>query len=139
MEPSLVIDNSVVMAWCFIDERTEYTRGVRIFLDDHAAVQPVVWPLEAANVVSVAVRRGRITPEDGSGFLSLLEELPLEVEDGIPVRMFREVYALAQKHQLSTYDASYLDLAMRRKIPLATQDKALIRAATACGVALFEP
>jgi len=53
--------------------------------------------------------------------------------------MFREVYMLAQKHQLSTYDASYLELAMRRDILLATQDKALARAAAECGVALLKP
>lgn len=53
--------------------------------------------------------------------------------------MFHEVYALAQKYQLSTYDASYLDLALRRELPLATQDKALARAAAECGVVLLQP
>jgi predicted nucleic acid-binding protein len=136
---SLVIDNSIVMAWCFLDERTEYVGAVKAFLENNTAIQPVVWPLEAGNVVTVAVRRKRISREDGSLFLSLLESLPIEVESGSPSRMFREVYALAEEHQLSTYDASYLDLALRRELPLATQDKALIRAAAECGVALFQP
>jgi predicted nucleic acid-binding protein len=71
--------------------------------------------------------------------LSLLESLPFEVDGISPGRMFAEIFALARKHQLSTYDASYLDLALRRQLPLATQDKALIRAAADCGVALFQP
>lgn len=54
-------------------------------------------------------------------------------------RLLGEIVALARKHQLSTYDASYLDLALRKGLPLATQDKALIRAAADCGVALFQP
>ena len=139
MAATLVIDNSIVMGWCFLDERTEYTAVVRAFLENNTAIQPVVWPLEAGNVVSVAIRRKRISHEDGSRFLSLLESLPNEVEAGSPSRMFREVYMLAQKHQLSTYDASYLELAMRRDILLATQDKALARAAAECGVALLKP
>lgn len=139
MAASLVIDNSVVMAWCFLDERTEYARVVRVFLGQNTAIQPMVWPLEAGNVVSVAIRKKRISQEDGFQFLSLLESLPIEVEPGAPSRMFREVYALAQKHQLSTYDASYLELALRRDILLATQDKALMRAAAECGVALLQP
>lgn len=139
MAASLVIDNSIVMAWCFLDERSEYAMVVRAFLNNNTAVQPVVWPLEAGNVVAVAIRRKRISHEDGTHFLSLLESLPIEVEATSPSRMFREVYTLAQKYQLSTYDASYLELAMRRDMLLATQDKALARAAAECGVALLKP
>ena len=134
-----MIDNSIVMAWYFLNERNEYATVVRSFLGKNTAIQPVIWPLEAGNVVAVAIRRKRISHEDGSRFLSLLESLPIEVEAASPSRMFREVYTLAQKHQLSTYDASYLELAMRRDILLATQDKALARAAAECGVALLQP
>lgn len=102
-------------------------------------MQPAVWPLETGNVVLVAISRKRISPDDGARFLSLLESLPFEVDGISPGRMFGEILALARKHQLSTYDASYLDLALRRQLPLATQDKALIRAAADCGVALFQP
>ena len=139
MPPALVIDNSIVMAWCFLDERTAYTQAVKALLEEQSAVQPAVWPLEAGNVVLVAIRRKRISPDDGARFLSLLESLPFEVDGISPGRMFGEIFALARKHQLSTYDASYLDLALRRQLPLATQDKALIRAAADCGVALFQP
>jgi hypothetical protein len=91
---SLVIDNSIVMAWCFLNERNEYATVVRSFLGKNTAIQPVIWPLEAGNVVAVAIRRKRISHEDGSRFLSLLESLPIEVEAASPSRMFREVYRL---------------------------------------------
>lgn len=103
------------------------------------AFVPAIWLLEVGNGILVAERRNRIALGDGPAFLDSLAAMPIQVEPESADRVLGEILDLARKHQLSTYDASYLDLAMRRKIPLATQDKALIRAATACGVALFEP
>jgi predicted nucleic acid-binding protein len=71
--------------------------------------------------------------------LELLNALPIRVEQESPERMLKEVLALAREQKLSTYDASYLDLAMRRALPLATRDAGLAHAAQRCGVPLFEP
>jgi predicted nucleic acid-binding protein len=71
--------------------------------------------------------------------LELLRELPLEVIQEAPQRMTGEIMALAREQQLSSYDASYLDLAMRKGLSLATLDAALIKAAEKCGVLLFVP
>ena len=139
MASLLVIDNSIVMAWCFDDEPVSFARAVLEELERGKAIQPSVWPLELGNSLLVAERRRRIGREHSERFLRDLDSLSIEVEQEPSTRMLGEILTLAREHQLSTYDASYLDLAMRRDLPLATQDKALLRAAGDCGVALFQP
>ncbi len=133
-----VVDNSVVMSWCFADENSGYADRVLAALETKTAAVPVVWPLEVANVLLVAERKKRLGKADSIRFLELLRELPLEVIQEAPQRMTGEIMALAREQQLSSYDASYLDLAMRKGLPLATLDAALIKAAEKCGVLLFE-
>ncbi len=99
---------------------------------------PSIWPLEFANTLLVAERRNRIGADQRDRIINDLDALPIKVEQESRERVLGEVLPLARKHQLSTYDASYLDLAVCCKLPLATQDKALIRAAAECGVALFK-
>ncbi len=134
-----VVDNSVVMAWCFADEESAYADQVLASLETLTAVVPAVWPLEVGNVLMVAERRKRLGKADSVRFLELLYELPIEFMQETPKRMTGEIVALAREQKLSTYDASYLDLAMRKGLPLATSDKALKKAAQQCGVVLFEP
>jgi predicted nucleic acid-binding protein len=85
----------------------------------------------------VAERRGYLDQASSVRFLNLLLQLSLEVEQESPQRMFGEILLLAREQQLSTYDASYLDLAMRSGLPLASRDGALIQAARRCGVAEY--
>ena len=134
-----VIDNSVVMAWCFIDEESNYADTVLKSLESSQAVVPAIWPLEVGNVLLVAERRKRLSEADMVHFLALINDLPITVVQERPERMTKEILALARKHQLSTYDASYLDLAMRKGFPLATQDMALKRVAMECRVEIFCP
>lgn len=136
---AFVVDNSVVMAWYFRDERNAYAQSVLRAASDWEVHVPAIWPLEAGNVVLVAERRKRIAPTEVTNVQSMLAELPFRVEQGGYERMFGEIFRLARQHALSTYDASYLDLALRMDFPLATQDKALRRAAGKCGVDLFQP
>lgn len=133
-----VVDNSVVMAWCFADEGSGYAEHVLAALETQAAAVPAIWPLEVANVLLVAERKKRLGKADSIRFLELLRELPIEVIQESPQRMTGEIMALAREQQLSSYDASYLDLAMRKGLPLATLNAALIKAAKKCGVLLFE-
>ena len=139
MPALFVIDNSIVMAWCFDDEGDDYADAVLKSLRVGEALAPAVWPLEAGNVLIVAERKQRINRAASIHFLELLGALPIRVEQEAPERMLKEVVAFAREHKLSTYDASYLDLAMRRGLPLATKDAALSQAARRCGVPLFEP
>jgi len=139
MALQFVIDNSVVMAWCFEDEASEYAQSVLAGLQEAKALAPGIWPLEVGNVLLVAKRKKRLNEASQSRFLSLLRALPIQVVQESPERMLGEILALAQEYQLSTYDASYLDLAMRLGLPLATADAALKGAAKRAGVALFAP
>jgi predicted nucleic acid-binding protein len=131
-----VVDNSIVMSWCFADESDNYADMVLGKLSEAIAVTPSIWPLEVGNVLLVAERKGRISESESNRFLSLLSDLPIEVDQESPNRMFKDVLPLARRFQLSSYDASYLDLAMRRDLPMASLDKGLLRAADRCKVGI---
>ncbi len=137
MGTQFVVDASVVMSWCFADEADGYADGVLDRLAQEEAVVPSIWPLEIGNVLLVAERRKRLSEADSARFLALLAELPIVVESEPPQRMLREIIALAREFGLSTYDAAYLDLAMRLGLPLATHDAALRKAAKKVRVPLL--
>jgi predicted nucleic acid-binding protein len=128
MIEQFVVDNSVVMSWCFKDETTNYADTVLDRLTELVAVVPSIWPLEVVNVLLVAERQKRLSESDSTRFLTLLSQLPILVEYDRP-EMMKELLALARSNNLSSYDASYLDLAMRKGVPIATLDNKLIKAA----------
>lgn len=137
MEDQFVIDNSVVMAWGFQDQTNKYTEAVLDKLATSIAYAPAIWPLEVGNVLIVAERKNILSRADVIRFVSILRSLPIMVEQESPGRMFTEILVLARECRLSTYDASYLDLAIRLGLPLATQDKIMISAAKKCGIRLL--
>lgn len=132
-----VLDASVTLAWAFRDEMNPYTAAVLRSLATEEAFVPSVWPLEVGNGILVAERRGRLTQAETVQFLTLLRHLPIQLEAETAERVLRETISLARERGLSTYDASYLDLAMRVGVPLATQDQDLREAAARCGVQLW--
>lgn len=132
-----VVDNSVVMTWCFADEANDYADQVLDSLVQVQAVVPAIWPLEVGNVLLVAQRRQRLAPAAVPQFLAMLNQLNIQVDQEPPQRMFTEILNLARECQLSTYDASYLDLAMRSGLPMATLDKALRKAAVKMEVPIY--
>jgi len=125
LDEIFVVDSSVVMSWCFKDESNKYADIVLDSLQKAAALVPPVWPLEVANVLLVAERRKRLSESDSVRFVTLLNQLPITVEAGQSEKIMLEILALAREHGLSSYDASYLDLAMRKGLPIATLDKGL--------------
>lgn len=129
MSEDFVIDTSVVMTWCFKDETSPYADAILDRLEVSTAIVPSIWPLEVGNVLLVAERKNRLSEADGTRFIALLSELPIVIEQEPLERMMKEIIAVAREHQLSTYDASYLDLAMRRGLPIATLDNGLRAAA----------
>ncbi len=131
-----VLDNSVVMAWYFEDEANDYTSAILERLAGDEALVPSIWPLEVANVMLVGERRGRSTEARSSRFAALLEALPIQADGATSLHAFSGILAVAREQRLSSYDAAYLELAMREGLPLATQDRALREAAQKCGVAL---
>jgi predicted nucleic acid-binding protein len=133
-----VLDCSVTMAWCFDDEGTPYTSGVRDRLAETQAIVPALWPVEVANATMVGERRKRLDEARVARFLSLLSSLPIVVDDETASRAWADTMHLARAHGLSVYDATYLELAMRRGLPLACLDGKLRTAATAVGVPLYD-
>ena len=129
MGDDFVIDNSVVMTWCFKDETSQYADHILDRLEVSDGFVPSIWPLEVCNVLLVAEHKKRIGEADSTRFIALLAELTIIVEQEPPERMLKEIFALARKHKLSSYDASYLNLAMRKGLPIATLDNNLLAAA----------
>jgi len=133
---AFVVDASVTLAWCLPDEDSNYAdRVLGRFAGEMARVPPV-WALEVANALAVATRRGRRNEAGIARAAALPSGLPITSEPiGIGPALDR-VYTLSIEHNLSAYDAAYLDLAMREALPLATEDARLVAAATAAGVSL---
>jgi len=133
---TFVLDASVTLAWCFVDESSEMADRVLAQLEGEEAIAPAIWPLEVANGLRTAERRGRLDLADLVQVRELLTALPVEVE-GVPLdAALGEVSELARQLDLTAYDASYLALAARRGLPLATADDRLRRACAQAGVEL---
>jgi predicted nucleic acid-binding protein len=131
---AFVLDASVTMAWCFQDEATEGTRLLLERMAEESAAIPPLWFLEVTNVLVQAQRAGRISDAQVAAFVRLLKMLEWEVDQQPPERVFDHLMPLCRRHRISSYDAAYLDLAMRAGIPLATLDSGLREAAAAAGV-----
>lgn len=132
-----VLDASATFPWLFEDEASPAADALLDRVTEHGAVVPALWFLECTNGLAMAERRGRI---DGAGIaraVGLLRRLPLVVDDAAPSHTLDAVLDLARAHRLTTYDAGYLDLALRRRLPLATGDGPLRAAAAAVGIALL--
>ena len=136
----LVADASVTLTWCFEDEATPRTDALlaKLRTDDEAVV-PAHWPVEVANALLVAIRRGRISREKEARFFQDLRALPIHIDPKSSENAFGRVFALAQQYGLTAYDAAYLELAIRESLPLATLDDDLRKASRAAGVSLVEP
>jgi predicted nucleic acid-binding protein len=133
---ALVIDSSAALSWCFEDEATPESDALFERVRDQGAVVPGLWHLEVANILLQAEKRGRITAGDVATRLELIAELPIATDSETTARACREILALARAEGLTTYDATYLELAMRRGLPLQTKDETLVAAAERTGVAV---
>ena len=135
---TFVLDASTALAWCLDDERHTSARQVlqRLAVDD--AITPSVWPLEVANGLRSAERRGRLDERELPVIRQLLTALPIRTEELPLARALGDVLPLARALAISAYGASYVDIALRHGIPLATADERLARAATAAGAHLLE-
>lgn len=129
-----VLDASFCLTWCFPDEDSPHSRALLERLQDEAAAVPALFYLEVCNGLLFAERRGRLTRTQLLDFMGLLNALPLVTDEEAPFRVFDVIYALAHEEQLTVYDATYLELAMRYCVPLATRDGRLVRSAERQGV-----
>jgi predicted nucleic acid-binding protein len=135
-----VLDASVALAIIFEDEISAYADAVAVILKQDQAVVPLVWPLEIANALLTAVRRGRIPEADAPLLIGIFDRLRIEIDSGIALaNLAQTTFSLGIAHRVSAYDATYLELAIRRGLPLATQDERLARAAANAGVVILRP
>jgi predicted nucleic acid-binding protein len=134
---SLVLDSSATLAWIYSDEITEPTRRLFEAVADEGAFVPALWRLEVANSLTTAVRRGRIDADLRRASLTDLALLDITTDHYTDFHAWGETLNLADRFKLTVYDAAYLELAVRRGLPLATLDDELRAAATALGVRLL--
>jgi predicted nucleic acid-binding protein len=139
IQPGFVLDGSITLAWYFADEADTYADEVGRQLPAVEAIVPTIWPLEVANAVLMGERRKRSTPAQAATWISHLLSLPITVDDETSAHALGAILNLARMQSLSAYDAAYLELAMRRGLPLATLDDRLKAAAVAVGVPLYMP
>ncbi|MGD0770757.1 MAG: type II toxin-antitoxin system VapC family toxin [Tepidisphaeraceae bacterium] len=132
----LVVDCSVAAAWALADESGKWTQAARTSVERDGMVVPWLFWFEIRNILIVSERRGRIDLADVERFIREMPKLIADVDeepDG------SAVMTLARSHQLTVYDAAYLELASRRKLALCTLDEQLIAAAPKSGVNLWSP
>lgn len=137
---TFVLDNSVAMRWLLASGRQSdqaYAEAVLNSLTDAEALVPNLWHLEAVNVLSSAEKRGELETADVDRFISQLERLPIQVDPLTAHQGFNRTLSLSRTQKLSSYDAAYLEVAIREGLPLATLDKDLIKAAKTTGVTVY--
>jgi predicted nucleic acid-binding protein len=136
-----VLDCSVSVAWCFGDQRNSYVDSVlESFTKGYEALVPSIWILETINLLVVSERRGRLAESESAHFFELYSCLPISLERTMEnVSAYKSILHLAREHDLSAYDAHYIETALRYGIPLATQDSSLRAACKRSGVPVFRP
>lgn len=132
-----VLDCSVAVSWCFVDESDEWTDGILDLLTSREAIVPELWHSEVANVMVHCERKGRITVAQSTAFLHRLTLLPIRVQSISLKEYFSDVLHLARRTGLTSYDAIYLHLSLREGLPLVSKDQALRAAARNAGVSLL--
>lgn len=133
---SLVLDCSATIAWCFTSETTPVIDSLFLDVAANGACAPAIWQLEVANVLMAGVRKQRLSLSRRSELLEELINLKVHIDHEPSGKTWRNVVRLADRHGLTAYDASYLELAVRLELPLATLDQRLRAAASADGVTL---
>jgi predicted nucleic acid-binding protein len=130
----MVIDASITLPWYFEDEVSREAEAAFDHVAVNGAVVPVHWKLEIANAFQTALRRGRLDAGYRDVSLNDLGLLPIEIDPESNMCAWSETLVIADRFGLTTYDAAYLELAVRRRLPLATLDRRLGAAARDAGV-----
>jgi predicted nucleic acid-binding protein len=137
-----ILDASVTMAWLLSDARPSDRRYAAAVLEalkdpNSQASVPGIWALEVANVIARAEGKGLLSEAQSEAFLEMLAGAPIRPDAATFARALTDTLQVARRHALSSYDASYLELALRSGLPLATLDADLARAARRAGVKRF--
>lgn len=138
---SFVLDNSVTMRWLLKSSKPSdqaYAESVLTALIDVDAYVPSLWHLEVGNVLINAEKYGDLKLGDSEGFISRLESLPIYVDEETANKALNRTLNMAREYKLSSYDVAYLELAIRKGMPIATLDKDLRKAAVKANVSIFQ-
>lgn len=138
MKRSFVADASVAIAWVHPAQATAETDAMldRLAAGDSLVV-PALWPLEVANVLTVLRRRRKLTSDEARTAIEIIRELPAVIDHEAAAIAFTRLVDLASEHDLTIYDATYIELAKRRQLPLASNDARMKQAAVRSGVDLW--
>lgn len=134
---SIVLDCSVTISWFMSDEQSLVSLDILERVGKTGAVVPAIWQLEVGNVLLISERRKRITKEQRHSALYTLNELPIKIDPFTCNHAWKETTELAERYNLTIYDACYLELSLRQSLPLATFDNNLKSAAKLAGVVLL--
>lgn len=134
---SLVADISVVLAWLFEEQQTPAALDVLTVIETEGLVVPNLWWSELENGLLMAERRASRTTDECVAFLDLVRHLPIRTDDVLRYRISDDILRIGRTHQLTAYDAAYVELALREAIPLATFDDAIRRCAPQAGLTLL--
>lgn len=139
---NFVLDASVTMCWLFLDGKpVERTYALRVLSAmeqaQTSALVPVTWGLEVSNVIARAEMKGLVTAAQSEAFVEMLKGVEIVADPETFSRALSDILQLARRYRLSAYDASYLEIALRQGLPLATLDEALQKAANSAGVKRF--
>lgn len=133
---SLVLDASLAIAWCIEEEQTPGAMALLDQVGEQGAAAPALWPLEVTNTLMMATRRKRVPADRRDELIAFLRDLPVTLDTATADQAWGATVLLAERHRLSVYDAAYLELALRRDLPLATLDEGLRKAAVQAGAAV---
>lgn len=133
---SFILDCSVAITWCFEDEKNEHSKFVLNYCMKHGAIVPYLWKLEITNTLLVSEKRNRLHIADTVKFIDLYNSLPLNISNFN--FSIHEITQTARSNNLTTYDTTYLLTAMHEGLPIATNDKVLIKACHNNGVPLLK-
>ncbi|MDX2308268.1 MAG: type II toxin-antitoxin system VapC family toxin [Hyphomicrobium sp.] len=136
---SLVVDVSIALPWNIRSQATPLSDAASSVVISHGGSVPFHFHLEHGNALLMLERRGRISKADVDAAIADMIDMDLAIDTEPLSEIERSVLPLARRHNLSTYDAAYLELALRLGLPLATRDLALANAARDAGAALFSP
>lgn len=136
--PGLIVDASIVLATVLPDEGSALAEHAMDTLSESGALVPLHWPLEIANGLLIAQRRGRVSAEARKKAISYMTQLPVELDGDTHRYALSSISGIAERLGLTAYDAAYLELVARSALPLATLDDQLFRAAKKAQLPVLE-
>ena len=138
MRESFVADASIAASWVLRSQANDLSRELFMAAEAGSAIHvPALWSVEIANTLLMAVRRQRITDEERRSAMATFWQFNIVIDNEATTLAWTTISDIAVTYTLSVYDAVYLELAMRKQLPLATRDSALQRAAQTAGVELL--